>query len=330
MCDQNSIVRLKVGRHEPKAIFWGQTGCQGIRVDLRPGTYNNLPSDMINGGYVAHWQGVSGMWVPPTYRLKAYSGTNLSGTNGTFQPGLHKDLNNPQTTALRNNQIQSIKFERIRRWDEHLVNCCSGKVANGATPDVCGPYWGKGKDKGSECDSIVGDFCSYRPNDKRCACYSRPSYDPKETSEMAAVRASPICYDQNCNIYGYIPTTLKSRECPPVTVCYSNAGPDGTLSDKVKQVNCNKKGAADVTKPTLPQPGGSNSGTLGGPSATTKPGAGGSSQIADIPAGDQPLQERILNSYTFILGLILIILVSILYASSDPVYPIPQYIHYPN
>jgi hypothetical protein len=252
MCDQNYLASQKIGRREPSAILWGGVGCSGSRVDIRPGTYRDLQRDMIDGEYTENYDGVSGMWVPPTYRVRAYSGTNLTGTQGLFEPGLHMDLENPQTTDLNRREIKSVQFERIKRWDQHLIDCCSGKVANGATPDSCGPYWGKGNDKGGECDEIAKDYCAYRPNDRRCSCYSRPSWDPEETSEMAAVRESPVCYSQECNIYGYIPTSMEGRNCPSLTVCYSNRGPDGTLSPNVKQVDCNKP-VAPVVLPVDPE-----------------------------------------------------------------------------
>jgi len=247
MCDVDQLNRTYITSKEPSAIFWSDVNCQGTRFELPPGQYNNLNIDVIRGGYSPLYRGISSMWIPPNIHLHAYSYPDLQqkGAYGIYGPGLYKDLQNPQTTPLKNHQITSLQFQRINRWNEHLVNCCSGKTSNNVGPDQCGLYWGKGS-KVNECEQIVGDFCKYRPDDKRCSCYPKP-IQPTDTSTMRILKSRPICYSQNCHLYGYIPESVKSTQCPLITICQASYN-DDQLTDLVRR-DCDEPSDEPSDKP---------------------------------------------------------------------------------
>ena len=252
-CDNTSIIYSKITRQEPTAIIWQNPGCTGNRADILPGQYANLRQAN------AAMTNVAGIWVPPNMYLDAYSVENDPNADpedwirpapfGTFEAGFYPDLSNPQVNDIPRNTIKSFNIDRRKRWDEHLRNCCTGKSINGASPQVCGDWWGKGN-HGAECDELMDAICGhpgFKP-DKRCGCYSQPM-QPTDTSEMALVRASPICYSQECNIYGYIPSNLNRGLCPPVTVCQTTTKDLSNMTTLVTTRDCNSSNLPVIVPP---------------------------------------------------------------------------------
>ena len=184
-------------RSGPQVVYWN--------ADCKVNTTRTGRFSILANAHIV------AIWVPPTYKVTVHEGWFFNGASKVLQPGMNKGLNKVGS------KVGSMIVERIRRWEEHLVDCCSGKVSNGAIPDTCGPFWGKGGDKSASCDAIVQDYCRYKPNDRRCSCYPRKLLPGNETPLLLA--SKPICYDQQCNIYGFVPSTMDHSDCPNITIC---------------------------------------------------------------------------------------------------------------
>jgi hypothetical protein len=253
MCDINTIIKNNITSKEPGIILWDNANCNGEQVQLSAGYYPDVTYN-INTSYATGWEGIVGMWVPPNMVVTGYDRKNYdsASTTGDYPSGLYPNLDNPKTTNLGAKQIASLQVNRTKRWNEHLVNCCSGKAINGATPAVCGDYWGKGPGKGEECDELVSTFCTYRANDPRCSCYSQQDL-PENTTTENLIRRVPICYSKSCSLRGYVPTSLTTENCPPVTVCEKQITTDVT---NINIVPCGPDGKQIFTpsQPVIPVP----------------------------------------------------------------------------
>jgi hypothetical protein len=292
-CDNTSITYSKITRQEPTAIVWQNPNCTGNRADILPGQYANLRQAN------AAMTNVSGIWVPPNMYLDAYSVENDPNADpedwirpapfGTFEAGFYPDLSNPQVNDIPRNTIKSFNIDRRKRWDEHLRNCCTGKSINGASPQVCGDWWGKGN-HGAECDELMDAICGHpglKP-DRRCGCYSQPMQST-DTSEMALVRASPICYSQECNIYGYIPSNLDRGQCPPVTVCQTTTQDLSNMTTLVTTRDCNSSNLPVVVPPPVVNTGSTT---------TTTPSTNTTTPTNTTPSTNTTIEPPVNNTTT--------------------------------
>lgn len=215
MCDLVTINNAMLRIDEPSALFWNGPNCTGIQMSLQQGDYSTLDGRRIGN------DSISGMWVPPNMELDVFDNVNFQTPLGTYKPGvLYADLDNPNIGAGKK-QISSLKLRRTSSWTDHLAACCTGKVANGATPETCGQWWGKGQDANGVCDDIMEAYCDptgSNADSPKCSCYSVPD-SPNDSLDVKLLKAQPKCWSATCSTKGYLPSNMTNSTCPNVKIC---------------------------------------------------------------------------------------------------------------
>jgi hypothetical protein len=245
MCDLTTINNAMIGIDEPNGLFWSGVNCSGMQLSLPEGDYSTLAGKRVGN------DAVSGLWVPPNMELDVFDNVNFQTPLGTYKPGLlYADLNNPNMGAGRN-QIASLKLRRTKTWHDHLANCCTGKVANGATPETCGQWWGKGAAANGVCDDIMETYCSPTgPNvdSPKCSCYSVPS-SSNDSIDVKLLKSQPKCWSETCSTKGYLPSNMTNSTCPNVKICkqeFSIPGSQNIMTDNKYIQDCSETIAVPV------------------------------------------------------------------------------------
>jgi hypothetical protein len=248
MCDANSLLRNNIKREEPYPIFWASKNCSGDTMILKPGGHRDFnierPTWWHSGRRIGR-NDVHGFWLPPHIKMTTYNRPNYTGDVGTYfgnrDKGFYPDLENPRYYYTRNN-IDSVKIERVRSWDEHLANCCTGRTSAGAMPDTCGQFWGKGADNSGVCDEFMQDYCSKEENKDKpeCSCYAKGA-DPTDSDEMKLIKSNPKCFSALCNTHGYVPSNIRNTQCPSIKICkqeIATLGDSAILKENVHIQDC--------------------------------------------------------------------------------------------
>jgi len=221
MCDISSLNRKYLTYTEPDALFWSYPNCGGVQMGLQPGIYENLDKVNPHTGQHIGRNNIDSMYIPPNMTVDVFNDTLRRQYKGRYNPGLYKDLDHPYIYIGRN-RIDSLQITRTKPWVEHLSDCCTGKTANGASPDLCGQFWGKGANHGM-CDDLMEAYClnPAHKDDPKCSCYGIAT-SPNDTVETKMIKAMPKCWSSKCASKGYIPSSMANTPCPNVKICKQN------------------------------------------------------------------------------------------------------------
>jgi hypothetical protein len=299
MCDLTSLNNKYLTYAEPSPLFWDTANCAGTQMTLKPGEYTTLDGQRLGRNMI------DAIWVPPNMSIDVYDGINYSAGMGHYDPGLYADLDNPRI-GLGKNAIDSLKITRTKPWSDHLAACCTGKVTNGATPEMCGMWWGKGTDASGVCDELMENYCEANPDDSKCSCYGVPELDT-DTLDVKLLKAQPKCWSQKCSTSGYLPSNMIGSTCPNVKICKQDInlpGSNNILQDNQYIQDCSDTYVAPSTTPDTPPittPGTPPITTPGTPPITT-PGTPGSG-TSGMPA----------NMWYYIIGFILFLIAVVIF-----------------
>lgn len=214
MCDITSLNNSNIKYNEPNSLFWTGENCSGLQMSLPNGDYPKLTNVTRIGG-----NDIDGLWVPPNMEIDVFNDVNYGNLIGTYGPGLYSDLN--KSGIAQNNTIESIKLRKTKTWNEHLTDCCTGKSINGASPEVCGTWWGKSQNATGVCDDVMEMYCDPNGPNKdnpKCSCYSVPD-SPNDTIDIKLLKAQPKCWSSTCSTKGYLPSNMINSTCPNVKIC---------------------------------------------------------------------------------------------------------------
>jgi len=261
MCDSRST---NITYQEPNAIFWSSPNCSGRQMELTAGEYPNLDNAPITNGIRIGINDIDSMWIPPNMTATVYDSRNFGNQLGTYSAGLYSDLNNPRLYAGRN-QIDSIKITRKMPWIDHLTNCCTGKVSNGATPQSCGMFWGKGNDLGL-CDDLMETYCKNpaHQNDAKCSCYGVPVMKD-DPLDVRLIKAQPKCWSEKCATYGYLPSNMVKSPCPDVKICKQDIrlpGSNNIVRENQYIQDCSDRNINSSSNPSSGSSSGSSSNSI--------------------------------------------------------------------
>ena len=103
-------------------------------------------------------------------------------------------------------------------------------------------------------DLMMNDYCKITPKDELCGCYVQLDEIPAVAkSVLQILNANPQCWNSNCTLKGYQPSTIYNKKCPDLNLqaCVFNVNIDpssGQGNAEIKnEPQCNQY--SDVTTP---------------------------------------------------------------------------------
>jgi hypothetical protein len=302
MCDSHQLASKYIRYSEPSIVTWAGAGCTGRQgYGEASGTYQLNPA-------------IQGIWIPPHVDadLLDAGGQPFAGdrAGGKASGGYYETPGG----------FSQVSITTRKPWMDHLTDCCTGKVSNGATPETCGAYWGKSDNQGL-CDSIMEDHCDKAENteDPKCSCYGVP-IEPDDDLEVRLLKAQPKCWSDTCAKRGYLPSNMIGSQCPNVQICKQDIqipGSHNIMDDNQYIQDCSQTIAIDKTAPTgqdLTEEDRKANTSSGG-------GSGGGSKYIDTK---DPEESTWLKDNMMVILVALVILAYIMTSGGSPAYP-PQY-----
>ena len=291
MCDNKSLGTKYIKYNEPNAVLWQHQGCGGIQRSVGVGTHRTT----------GHFDS---MWIPPNMKatvLNVVDGGNRQFSNTGYISG---NVGNPN----------GIQLTRLRSWNDHLTNCCTGKVTNGATPETCGQWWGKTDNMGL-CDSIMETYCDDPKNktNAKCSCYGVPN-TPSDDLEARLLKAQPKCWSAICASRGYLPSNMATSKCPDVQICKQNIslpGHNNILKDNDYIQDCSQTNVAAGVSSTT------------GQVLTDKDVKNQSKYLGDKTGDDK--EKSFIEKNMMLLIIIFVIIVAVYVSSGGDQYPPGMY-----